>query len=123
MMNRVHEPTYAPQITEIGQLQRYTPYERLPIATSAGEPKNRRAVNEAGCTTTAMTISDRTETPASCHRYNERSVRCAKVNAYTRRTAAAAPAVSNATVTKLRRGDVDFHGRHRKAAPAPSSNP
>ena len=41
-MNRFHVPSKAPQATEIGQLHKYTPYERLPTATNARDPKKAR---------------------------------------------------------------------------------
>ncbi len=67
-MNRAQEPSKAPHSTEIGQLHKYTPYERLPRATSGRDPKNDRAAVAAGWTTTATATSDSSDTAASCQR-------------------------------------------------------
>ncbi len=99
------------------------PYERLPIATRLGDPKNDRAVDAAGCTTTATTTSDRIDTRASCQRYSERSVRCAVAKKHTSNAVAARPAALSLTPAGLDAAARMRHGRHRNAAPAPSSRP
>ena len=79
--------------------------------------------SHAGCTTTATTTSDKIETSASCQRYSDRSVRCAVAKKHTSNAVAARPAALNLTPAGLEAADLIRHGRHRNAAPAPSSRP
>ncbi len=66
--NLDNEPWSAPTTALIGQLHRYSPYDRLPISTNGRHPNRVRTEPAHGCTTTATNAADARVTSGSSHR-------------------------------------------------------
>jgi hypothetical protein len=114
---------YAWKITKIGQLHRYSPYDRFPISTSGFHENHKRSNLDEGCTTTSTATSDAMETTARFHRYTDRSVSTAWVNDSNSTARATRPTPSSSAPAPAAGALRLRHGRHRNAAPAPSSRP
>ena len=109
--------------TKIGQCQRYSEYERLPIHVISRRPSTWTPSTVPGCTVAAIATHEATETMANPPRYRNVSVDRITAKQATSTPMAPNPARSRATVFTSASRRHWWVGFHTSASAAPSSRP